>query len=49
VSAIIDTNHLVVDWHRPRPDGRRFKVRRDRRASSVYLQVLRLEIVVWYR
>jgi len=50
VSAFIDTKRLIVDWHRrPRPDGRRFRVRRNRRAGSVYVQVLRLEIVVWYR
>lgn len=47
---IIDTKHLVVDWNRkPRPDGRRFKVRVNDNVYTFYMQVLRLEIVVWYR
>jgi hypothetical protein len=44
---IVDRERLLVDWNR-RPDGRRYKVRIDRRARSVYIQILRLELVGWY-
>lgn len=47
---IIDRKHLLVSYHStPRPDGRKRKVRHDKRASSIYVQILGLEIVGWYR
>jgi hypothetical protein len=44
----IHKKYLSLDWHK-RPDGRKFKYRHNSRVSNVYLQVLRFEIVVWYR
>ena len=47
---ILNTKYLIIDWSsKPRPDGRKFRLRRNRSVSNVYLQVSRLEIVVWYR
>lgn len=44
---IVDRERLLVDWGR-RPDGRKHKVRIDRQARTIYVQILRLELVVWY-
>lgn len=46
---VVDSKWVLITYRRRtrRPDGRNFKARKQ--TYSVYLQVLRLEIVVWYR
>ena len=46
--TLIKSKYLTVDWSH-RPDGRRFRFKRNLFAHSLYLQVGHLEVVVWYR
>lgn len=46
----MNTKYLIVDWMKtPRPDGRKFKVRLNKKVASVYVQISHLEVVLWYR
>lgn len=46
---LLDTKYLLITWSPKRPGGRRFKYRHIRRVHSIYVQVLALETVVWYK
>lgn len=44
---LVDKRYLLVDWY-GRPGGRKFKFRHIKRAKSIYIQIFRLEVSVWY-
>jgi hypothetical protein len=47
---LVDRKRLVVAHSASlRPDGRRWRMRRDHRAHSLYVLMRRWEIVIWYR
>lgn len=50
---LVDRKHLLVSWrpreYGPRPGGRVLAVYRNRKPSNFYVQIGRLEFVVWYR
>lgn len=45
---IFSSRYLTIDWTR-RPDGRKFRFRHNKKVSSIYIQIFRLEIGAWYR
>jgi hypothetical protein len=49
VSTVLSKKYLSVAWGDYSFATRRWRYRRNRRASSVYVQFGPLEIVVWYR
>ena len=46
--TIIDVNHLLVVWNWDILQYRKFRYGKRNSAGSVYLQILPLEIVVWW-
>lgn len=44
----VHKKYFSIDWGYP-IRYRRYKIHHNRRASSIYIQVLWLEVVVWYR
>lgn len=44
---IIKSKGIYLAWHK-RPDGRGHRFRVNKRARSLYVQILRFELVVWY-
>ncbi len=50
---ILRTKYLHIDWTE-RPDGRRWRVRRNRvnrtaKYHSIYMQFYRFEVTIWWR